>query len=362
MRILIMPDSFKGSLDAISAAAAMARGVAAALPTATVVQLPVGDGGENTIVNLQRPLHLQKVTTSVTGADGGTIAAPYYLQASTNTAFIQAADVVGFADYVGKSDPLALSSYGIGELLRAAKARGARHAVIALGGSATSDGGLGMLQALGWQLGSRRPFVPADMAAVQSLGAAPNVGMDVTALADVTNPLTGGQGAAHVFGPQKGLTAAQIDWLDEQLTRLYPAATAVTTGTGAAGGLGAAIAGPLHGHIRAGIDYFLAATGADAQMRQADCILTGEGKLDSQSAAGKAISGIQKRAQALGAVAPVIALCGAVDHAAVQKLGITAAFAIGRGDETHAEALAHTASNLEFTARGLGSILRGRAH
>ncbi|WP_196246275.1 glycerate kinase [Lacticaseibacillus zhaodongensis] len=358
MRILIMPDSFKGSLAAVDVAAAMARGIATAMPSATIVQLPVGDGGENTIINLQKPLQLQKVMTTVTGADGRAINAPYYLQVSTQTAFIQAADVVGFADYVGNAEPLQLSTYGIGELLLAARGNGARHAVIALGGSATSDGGLGMLQALGWQVGSKRPFTPDCLPDVTALTAGPDIGMTVTALADVTNPLTGAHGAAHVFGPQKGLTTAQQDWLDAQLTRIYPAATRVVHGAGAAGGLGAAIAGPLHGQIVPGIDYVLDVLHADTELQRADYILTGEGKLDGQSAAGKVISGIKQHAVAVNSQAPIIALCGAVDHAGVQQLGITAAFTIGRGDESHAEMLMHTAANLEYTANQVGRVLQ----
>ena len=361
MRVLVMPDSFKGSLDAAAVASAIATGVRAGAPDAQVTCVPLGDGGENTIASLAQPLHLQRRTAQVHGADGVQRQSSYYLSADGQTVYLQAAEVVGYADYVrpGHSG-LPLSTYGIGEILHMAQNAGVQRAVLALGGSATTDGGVGMLQALGWSL----PGLPAnkhaggaDLAAIADLQAPSNWRMQVIALVDVDNPLTGTRGAAAVFGPQKGLTIEEIQRTDHELARLYPAAIANLAGSGAAGGLGAAVAGPLGGQLQSGISYVLDQLQLDAQLAAADLLITGEGHLDEQSTHGKVLDGLMTRLRAVGGHAKTVALCGAVSQRGAKALGIDLALAISPGKQTLAEQLATTAANLQYVASGVARLM-----
>jgi len=360
MQIVIMPDSFKGSLNADAVAAAIAAGLKQALPDAQLSLMPVGDGGENTIRALSIALSLHAVPVTVHGADGAPLTAHYYTDVEGQTAYIQAADVLGYAQYIHPGvDSTRLSSVGVGELLAAARQQGIRAVVVALGGSATSDGGVGMLQQLGFTLsGFNGKFADAaSLAKITEMLPPDGWDMIVTALADVTNPLTGTHGAAAVFGPQKGLTPEQIARVDQELTRLYPQAVAALPGAGAAGVLGGGVAGPMGGQIVSGIDYVLDAMGADSMLQTADVVITGEGHLDAQTKGGKVIAGIMTRLGKLGAHPKTVALCGAIDAAGVQALGLDAAFAIGPGNETLPLQLKHTAVNLTNTARSVGGLL-----
>jgi glycerate kinase len=361
MRVLVMPDSFKGSLSAADVAEAIATGVRVGAPNANVQCIPLGDGGENTIANLAQPLRLQRAQMRVHGADGNMRQSTYYLSADGQTVYLQAAEVVGYADYVrsGQSS-LALSTYGIGEILQGARQAGAQKAVLALGGSATTDGGVGMLQALGWQLqGLTRQHLAggADLASISALVAPADWNMTVTALVDVDNPLTGPRGAAVVFGPQKGLSIEEIATTDQELRRLYPQTVAEQKGSGAAGGLGAAVAGPLGGTLESGIDYVLNVLKVDTKLRAADLLITGEGHLDDQSTHGKVLDGLLTRLRAVHGHAKTVALCGAVSHAGAEQLGLDLALAIGPGNQTLAEQLAATADNLQYVAMGVARLL-----
>ncbi|WDF82895.1 glycerate kinase [Lacticaseibacillus pabuli] len=361
MQIVIMPDSFKGSLDAEQVANAIAAGLKQSLPDAQLSLMPVGDGGENTIKALSIALNLHAVPVAVHGADGGPITASFYTDVEGQTAYIQAADVLGYAQYIQPGvDSTHLSSTGVGELIAAARKRGAHAAVVALGGSATSDGGVGMLQQLEFGLpGFHESFAgAASLSEISKIVRPSGWDMTVTALADVTNPLTGSEGAAAVFGPQKNLTSFQINQIDRELTRLYPQNIAATPGAGAAGGLGAAIAGPLQGKIVSGIDYVLDAMGADQMLQTADVVITGEGHLDAQTKAGKVIAGIMARLRHLEVQPKTIALCGAIDATGVQALGLDAAFAIGPGNESLPDQMKHTTVNMTNTARSVGSLLK----
>jgi glycerate kinase len=361
MRILVMPDSFKGSLSASAVADAIASGVRAGAPTAAIECIPLGDGGENTIASLAAPLQLQPVQVRVHGADGSMHASTYYRSADGQTVYLQAAEVVGYADYVrpGQSG-LTLSTYGIGEILQSARQAGAQKAVLALGGSATTDGGIGMLQALGWQLpglAAQQLASGADLASINALAAPADWKMTVTALVDVDNPLTGPRGAAAVFGPQKGLSIEEITVVDQELQRLYPHAVAAQAGSGAAGGLGAAVAGPLGGNLQSGIDYVLDVLKVDAKLKAADLLITGEGHLDDQSTHGKVLDGLLTRLRAVHGHAKTVALCGVVSHAGAQQLGLDLALAISPGNQTLAEQLAATADNLQYVALGVARLV-----
>lgn len=360
MEIVIMPDSFKGSLDAVAVSAAIARGLRQSLPAATLHELPLGDGGENTVAALVGPLNLTAVPVKVVSADGAPVTAAYYRTPDEETAYIQASDVVGYAAFVNAaSDPLTRSTYGLGQLLVAARDAGATKIVVALGGSATSDGGLGLLQAVSGQLPATVAVHAgaADLGLVEALPDCREFGATVVGLADVTNPLTGPLGAASVFGPQKGLDEAAIHQIDAELTRLYPPGIAAVAGAGAAGGLGAAIAGPLGGQLTSGIEFVLDALAVDDLLARADLVVTGEGHLDAQSTRGKAISGIMARLAQVGSHAKTVALCGALAPAGVQALGLTAAFTIGRGGESQAAAFAHTAADLERVSAAVGGLI-----
>lgn len=359
MRVLIMPDSFKGSLDAAAAARAIATGVVAGNDTAQIKQLPIGDGGENTVACLQEPLNLVARTARVHGADGRMRTADYMLSPDGRTVYLQASAVVGYADYVrsGQSS-LSLSTYGIGELLQQARRKGAQSAVLALGGTATTDGGVGMLQALGWQLPGLRDEFAGGMSLtdITELGAPDNWDMQVVALVDVDNPLLGRRGAAAVFGPQKGLNRAEMAATDDALARLYPQNIAKTAGSGAAGGLGAAVVGPLGGQLTSGIEYVLDAMNADDELARADLLITGEGHLDDQSTHGKALDGLMRRLRRVQGHAKTVALCGAVSHAGARQLGLDLALAISPGNQTLEQQLATTAANLAAVAAGITRI------
>jgi glycerate kinase len=263
---------------------------------------------------------------------------------------------------LAERDPLAASTFGTGELLADAKARGARHAILAIGGSATNDAGIGAAAALGWK------FLDANGAEVAPNGGslakiariipapAPFKKMDV--LCDVTNPLFGPHGAAWIYGRQKGGTDETLALLDDGLRHIAALVVAqlgedvaATPGAGAAGGLGYGAMAFMDATLRRGIEIVLDMTGFDAAARAADLIITGEGHLDAQSAQGKLIQGLCGRAQGK----PVIALCGKLSATPrqVAAIGLKDAISINREQRPLAEMLANTATNLEQAAAGL---------
>lgn len=322
MRIVVAPDSFKESMTAPQAARAMAAGAREALPSCEVDLIPVSDGGEGfaravteawgaSWHRVETVDALGRARTAGFGLDGGR--AVVDLASSVGIEHVAAAD----------RDAMRSSTAGMGRVLAAAVGAGARSLLIGLGGSASNDLGLGLLTALGARCldAHGRPVAPvpaafSSIAAIETGPARRRVeGIDLTVACDVTNPLTGPRGAAAVFGPQKGLTAAQIEHLDAQASRLAALLKAgewVThPGTGAAGGTAFALAAVLGAGLVPGIDCLAQAVGLRRRVQDADLVLTGEGSLDAQSLEGKAVSGVVRLARECAV--PVIILAGRVD-------------------------------------------------
>jgi glycerate kinase len=326
-KVVVAPDSFKGSCTAHEAAAAMARGIRAASPGVEVIQLPIADGGEGTLAVLAD----RTETVTVTHATGAPCEA--VLGWSQQTAIVEVAQAVGLPSVPEAArDPWHLTSAGVGELIARAIARGARRVFVTLGGSATVDGGAGMLHALGASLrdGKGRALAASPAAWAEHVAtvdldkARATIGdVELIGLSDVTSPLLGA-GGARMFMRQKGVTESRLDAMEAALARLASAADAAAhasvAGAGAAGGLGVALLA-LGAELRSGADAVLDHLGFDEALRGADLMLTGEGSFDAQSLAGKATGVAIARARAAGVTAAVICGIGQAEALPVVAVG-----------------------------------------
>jgi len=322
MRILLAPDSFKGTLSAKEVCAILTEAFGAVDSSYILRSCPVADGGEGLCAALEQTLGGTAVQTETQGPFGEAMMAEYLLL-EDQTAVIEMAACAGLPLAGERKNPELASTYGVGLLLRHAEALGAKKILLGLGGSATNDCGLGMAAALGYRFldasGAELPPNGMSMARVTAIRRTERpFSLPVTAACDVDNPLYGPQGAAYVFAAQKGADAAMVRRLDEGLrnmARVIQAelgqAVAELPGAGAAGGLGAAVAAFLGGTLRPGIDIVLDAVRLDTLLEETDLVLTGEGKLDTQSLHGKVISGVAERARRKGA--PVVLLCGCME-------------------------------------------------
>ncbi len=337
MRVVVAPDSFKGSLDAPAAAAAIAEGIVRAAPGATVVARPMADGGEGTLDAVMRAAGAMATRGSlgVEGAGGARIDAGYGIveRDGAPTAVLEAAQVVAITDAAGTSVAVtSRSTRGLGEQIGALLDRGVRRFMIGLGGSSTNDGGAGLLAALGVRFvdtdgrdvaptpGGLARLAHADASALDArLGQC-----EITIMSDVNNPLAGARGATAIFGPQKGVAPERVGPIDATLARYAAIVEAALgrraserPGAGAAGGLGFALmlAG---GTMRSGAEVVADLIGLDAALDGADWAITGEGKSDAQTLLAKAPSVVADRARALRV--PVSLLSGAVDAASLPAL------------------------------------------
>ncbi len=361
---VVVSDSFKGSLESRQICDIARACAAEDLSGWRVHALPVADGGEGTVDSMLAACGGERVACTVSGPYGDPVPAAFGLLADTGsgsgaTAVVETAQAAGLplAQAAGRLDPLAASTYGVGELAAAALSRGARHVVVGLGGSATNDGGCGAAAALGVRfLDDRgRAFVPAGgtlrrIARIDASAARERLaGVRVTAMCDVDNPLAGPQGAAAVFAPQKGADARAVRELDAGLAHLVDVVERDAgvdirdlPGAGAAGGMGGGLVAFLGADLRPGIECVLDAAGFDVMLRDADLVVTGEGRIDAQTLSGKVVAGVARRARRAGV--PVVALAGAIDPAldaeALRDLGVTAAFPIVRGPMPLPDALA----------------------
>jgi glycerate kinase len=371
MKIVIAPDSFKESLSAPEVAAAIARGWAAVYPQAELCLRPMADGGEGTVDAVLAATGGVRRELEVRGPLGTPVAAHWgWLEG--NTAVIEVAAASGL-HWVPRAqrDATIASSYGTGELIRAALDAGAQRIILGLGGSASNDGGAGLLQALGVR------FLDADGAELAPGGAALNAldQLDLSALdarllqvqvevaADVDNPLCGPRGASAVFGPQKGASVQQVEVLDAALGRLAHIVAGTLgedfrmfPGVGAAGGLGFAAKAFLKARFRPGIELVAELSGLPEALQGADLLITGEGRLDAQSLHGKTPVGVARLAQAAGV--PVIALGGSLsqDYQRLYAEGIGAAFSLVPGPMGLEQACACAAQELEARAGDLARV------
>lgn len=374
MKIVIAPDSFKESLSALAVAAAIEAGFREIFPDAEYRKLPVADGGEGTVQALIDASGGRRIELVVAGPLDEPVPAFYGLMGDGGTAVIEMAAASGLELLPpARRNPLLTTSRGTGELIRAALDAGARRFVLGIGGSATNDGGAGMLQALGVRLldeGGNE--LPAGGGALQQLARIDVTGLDPRVAdsdfdiaSDVANPLTGPNGASAIFGPQKGATPAMVEHLDANLRR-YGAIVARATGNdvaalpgaGAGGGIGAAMLAFLGGRLRPGSEIVAEAVGLDAAVADADLVLTGEGRIDGQTVQGKTPVGVARVAARHGV--PVIAIggCLARDTALVHAHGIDAVFAAVNRPCSLAEALAEGAVNVQAAARNVAAALQ----
>jgi glycerate kinase len=327
MRIVVAPNAFKGSLSAVEAAEAIAEGARIAAPDADLVLVPIADGGDGTVDALVVATQGERRTVRVRGPLGDPVDAEYGLIDAGSTAVIEMAKAAGLALVPpAKRDPRITTTYGVGELLQHAYDRGARHFVVGIGGSATNDGGAGMAQALGYHLldETGRELPPGGLALKRL--ARIHVGgvhanwkeTEVDVACDVTNPLTGPHGASAVYGPQKGATPEMVAELDaalhhfaEIIRRDLGVDVEHLPGAGAAGGLGAGLVAFLGARLRPGAEMVMEAVHLDERLNQADLVITGEGRLDSQTARfGKGPAGVARHAKNAGI--PVVAIGGSV--------------------------------------------------
>jgi glycerate kinase len=377
MKIVIAPDSFKESLSALQVAAAIEAGMREVFPDADYVKVPVADGGEGTVQALIDATGGWRVEQRVTGPLGAPVAA-FYGRTGDGGAVIEMAAASGLELVPpARRDPRITTSRGTGELILHALDAGARRFVLGVGGSATNDGGAGMLQALGVGLldGDGRPIGPGG-AELARLGRIDLAGLDPRLLdsefhiaCDVSNPLTGPRGASAIFGPQKGATPEMVEQLEANLAH-YADIVARDAGedrgrdqrdmpgAGAGGGIALAMVVFLHGRLRPGIEIVTEAVRLDAAVRGADLVITGEGRIDGQTVNGKTPMGVARVAAAHGV--PVIGIGGglAPDAGAVHAHGIDAVFAAVSRPCTVAEALAAGEQNLRTAARNVAAALR----
>lgn len=369
MRILIAPDSFKESMTAAQAVAAMARGVRRVLPDAEVVIAPLADGGEGTLAVLAGPLGAELRTVATVDAVGRPISARFGL--AGQTAIIEVAEVIGLGLIPTELRDIEHSSTrGLAAMLTAALDAGAERLIIGLGGTATCDGGAGLLTGLGARLtDDRGRDVTPDPAGLRQLSRVELAGLDprlsqvrLEVATDVTNPLLGPDGAVAVFAPQKGARPDQLAGLEDGLARWAAGLQASGApplvqlpGGGAAGGLGAALLA-LGGQLCSGAEVVADAIGLNELLADADLVLTGEGALDAQTAAGKTVSLVVAAAAERGV--PVIAFAGRVADADWAGFGLAAAIAVSPASLPLAEALAAGPVLLEHA---VAEELRARA-
>jgi len=374
MKIIIAPDSFKESVSASRCAQAIKAGFVSIFPQAECVCLPIADGGEGTVEAMVEATDGKMVMLPVMGPLGDFVGAFYGLSGDGQTAFIEMAAASGLMLVpAGERNPLRATSYGTGELIRHALDAGVRHIILGIGGSATVDGGMGMAQALGARfLDERGESVGLGGGALQRLVKIDLSDLDprlhdcrIEVACDVDNPLLGERGAAAVFGPQKGACIEMVAVLERGLqnyARVMLAATgqdvAAMVGGGAAGGMGAAARVFLNATLKSGIDIVLEAVHLEEALRDADLVITGEGRMDSQTVGGKAPIGVARIAKKYDI--PVIGIAGVLGDGveAVHQHGIDAVFSILPALAPLAEVLDRGEQNLYACARNIACAIK----
>jgi len=369
MLVLIAIDSFKGSLTSMQAGNAVKEAVLEVDASAQVAVHPLADGGEGTVEALAAGLNGTLVDAVVTGPLSEPVTAQYCILKDGKTALIEMAAAAGIPLVPPeKRNPLYTTTYGVGELIKDAIQRGCRHFIVGIGGSATNDGGVGMLQALGFdfldKVGNAIEFGAKgleSLAAVSMEKALPQLHACTFRVAcDVTNPLCGENGCSAVFGPQKGGTAEMIEKMDKWLERYATLAATVSPkanqnypGAGAAGGLGFAFLSFLNAKLESGIQIILDETHLEEAIKNADIVVTGEGRLDGQTVMGKAPIGVAGLAKKHGKKVIAFSGCVTEDAVACNDHGIDAYFPIVPGAVTLEEAMdpKNAFKNLKNTAR-----------
>lgn len=374
MKVVIAPDSFKDSLDAAGVARAIASGLAEVWPHADYVECPMADGGEGTMEAILAASQGELRRQQVRGPLGESVEAGWGWLAQSRTAIIEMAQASGLQLVpTGQRDACRSSTWGTGELIAAALAAGARRIVLAIGGSATNDGGSGMLRALGLRLldGNGQPLAEgglalAQLARIDASDLDPRLAeVQVEVAADVDNPLCGPNGASAIFGPQKGASPAQVQALDQALGHFADHCAPLLgedvrdfPGCGAAGGMGFAAKAFMGARFRPGVEVVAELAGLDGLVQGADLVITGEGRFDAQTLRGKTPMGVARVAKRHGV--PVVVLAGTLGEGYQQLYahGIDAAFALASGPMTLEHACANAPELLRARASDIARLWR----
>lgn len=363
MKILLAPDKFRGSLTAAEVCEAMSEGIRKALPNAEILAIPMADGGEGTAEILTHNAGGQMHSVSVSDPLGRKIMAEFGLAADGKTAYLEMAAASGLRLLQShERNPLQTSTFGTGELIQEALNKGAQQLILGIGGSATTDGGVGMAAALGWRFEDKsgRNLVPngSSLGQIQKIIPPANfTQINIQVACDVTAPLYGPTGAACVYASQKGANAEMVVQLDEGLKHLanliqrdFGVDLAQVAGTGAAGGLGFGLLFFLNATLKEGVKIVMEQTYFEEKLLGVDLVFTGEGKMDDQTLQGKLIAGIAKAAQHNGI--PVVALCGTllITPEEVQQIGLSFATSILNRPMTLDEAIAYAHQGVSDSA------------
>jgi len=378
MRIVVAPNAFKGSMNAVQAAEAMKKGILTVFPQCDVTCVPVADGGDGLTEVMLAGLRGTRVEAMVSGPRMEPLSAPFCMVPSRKLAVVEMAKASGLALLPkARHDPTRTTTYGTGELIRAAMDNGATRIIVGIGGSATCDGGIGMAAALGYR------FLDENGAPVEpvggSLGAIASIdrrnvdprldGVSVSVACDVTNPLTGDDGASVVYSPQKGATPEQVIRLDDGLANLARVirmdlgiAIADMPGAGAAGGLGGGLHAFVGAELKPGIDLVIDVVRLQDAIAGASLVLTAEGRIDAQTRFNKAPAGVARTAKAAGV--PCIAICGGIGDGieSLYDIGIDAVFSICGGPQSLEAAMQDAAGLLaRQTVQVVRTFLAGRS-
>lgn len=378
MRIVVAPNAFKGSMNAVQAAEAMKKGILAVFPQCDVTCVPVADGGDGLTEVMLAGLNGTRVEAMVSGPRMEPLSAPFCMVPSRKLAVVEMAKASGLALLPkARHDPTHTTTYGTGELIRAAMDNGATRIIVGIGGSATCDGGIGMAAALGYR------FLDETGAPVEPVGGSLGVivsidrrnvdprldGMSVSVACDVTNPLTGDDGASVVYSPQKGATPEQVIRLDDGLANLARVirmdlgiAIANMPGAGAAGGLGGGLHAFVGAELKPGIDLVIDVVRLQDAIAGAGLVLTAEGRIDAQTRFNKAPAGVARTAKAAGV--PCIAICGGIGDGieSLYDIGIDAVFSICGGPQSLEAAMQDAAGLLaRQTVQVVRTFLAGRS-
>ena len=372
MKIVIAPDSFKESLSAKEAADAIERGFKKRIPDAEYIKVPMADGGEGTVQSLVDATGGEIISKTVTGPLGAPVEAFFGILGNQKTAVIEMAAASGLHHVPpAKRNPLITTTRGTGELIAAALDYGMNHIIIGIGGSATNDGGAGMASALGARLLDRDGIEIGEgggalgrLAAIDLADFDPRLTrVKIEAACDVNNPLTGKNGAAAIFGPQKGADPEMVKQLDHNLEHFgklieqnLGKKIIDVPGAGAAGGLGGGLLAFLNAELKRGIEIVVEAAGLSRIVADADLVITGEGRIDGQTIFGKTPAGVAKTAKRYGV--PVIGIAGCIsdNSHAVHEHWIDAIFSIAPGAVPLADSFANAGTYLERTAANIAAV------
>lgn len=376
MKFIVAPDSFKGTLSSLQVCGIVAHCIKKHIKDADVVQIPVSDGGEGMVDAYLTACGGEKIFCEVTAPNLQSVKAFYGVLSDGQTAVIEMAAASGLPLIDGVRTPLDYTSYGTGQLIVDAVEKGCKRIILGLGGSATMDGGIGMAQAMGIQFldAAGQPVRPTPNGLPKICSIDPVemqqkfTGVEFLIACDVQNPLCGPNGAANVFGPQKGATAEQIPCVDHnlrdfalQLENCSGVALLDRKGMGAAGGLALPLVAFCNAKLTSGIDLVLDVAGFDRHLQHAAMVITGEGRLDGQSLEGKVPIGIARRAQKAGIPVVAVAGCVGAGYEKVFEEGISAVFSTGAPSSDFDEIKKYAHQNLEILVDSLFAVFVMRA-